>query len=62
MCIFVYICVYLCLDVKMRVRIQYKSHNHVLSNIDSVKASHEERQFDKYFQVSKERASNYRHH
>lgn len=36
----------------MRVRIQYKSHSHVLSNIDSVKASQEERQFDKYFQAA----------
>jgi len=34
----------------MRVRIQYKSHSHVLSQVESTKNGHIERQFDKYIQ------------
>ena len=39
-------------EVKMRVRIQYKTHRHLLTGIESVKDSHEERQLDKYFQAA----------
>ena len=36
----------------MRVRIQYKSHRHLLSGIQSIKNSREEQQMDKFFQAT----------
>ena len=40
------------IEVKMRVRIQYKSHQHLLAGIESVKNTPEERQLDKFFQAT----------
>lgn len=36
----------------MRVRIQYKSHAHLLNNIESIKNCHEERQLDRFCQAT----------
>lgn len=40
------------LEIKMRVKIQYKSHQHVLSMINSRKHGKDERQFDQFFQAT----------